>query len=90
MTGDEVRVDQSGPDDGGLSQGSPRPPQVQGSSGGQMGSIQTHTHGCDLLQLKDPKQGQQRQKVRGVKSGKPAAASRVPSPVEPHSTSCVV
>lgn len=45
-----------------------------------MGSIHTHTHGCDLLQLKDPKQGQKRQKVRGVKSGKPAAASRESPP----------
>ena len=79
VTGDEVRVE-PGPDDEGLSQGVPkaiprfRDPQEDGWAP----SILV-THGCDLLQLKDPKQGQERQKVRGVKSGKPAAASRVPS-----------
>lgn len=79
----------NGPGDGGLSQGSPRPPPGSGILRRTDG---LHPHSYSwmwFITLTDPKQGRQRKKVRGVKSGKPAAASRVPSPVEPHGTPCI-
>lgn len=48
-------------------------------------SADSHTHGYDLLQQKDTKPNQQREKVQGTKSGgKQAQAFKGLLPIEPH------
>lgn len=65
-------------------------PQVQGSLGGFTGPTHHMTQCYDLLQQKDVRQNQQREKGHGVNSvGNQAQVSQSPLPMESHSTGFV-
>ena len=61
---------------------SPRPPPVSTTQGeNPQDSVHSPTHGYELLQQKDTKLNQQREKAHGVKSdGNQAQASKAPFP----------